>query len=434
MPRGRVARVAGLVVAVGMLASCTAEPGASPAGTGTGPGAAGAAAAGPCSASAGGGVRMPMLPQPGSMVVSYQLSGVAAMSAGSVWAVGTTDSTDPRAMHWNGRTWTEQALPLSPGQPGNPPGTFQAVAEVSAGDVWAVGGTTGNPLAEHWDGTAWTVIPTPSPSPRVTSTSLQGIAAVSARDIWAVGGSGQPLILHWDGRAWTQVPGPAPAGADTGLYGVAAVSAVSVWAVGNTWPIGGTQAPLIEHWNGTAWTAVPGPAIPDGAILTAVAASSPRNAWAVGTKGTRTGGDDAGSGLIEHWDGRTWTIVPSPDLGAGADGGGLHGGGGLNAVTIAPDGSAWAVGEAYCPRHGILTVTEHWDGRTWVLVPSPAYGELDAVAAASPTSAWAVGYWSSSSTAIIEHWNGTAWTWPSGFCAAPSGPGCYLPSTDSSSP
>lgn len=368
---------------------------------------------------------MPMLPQPGSVVVSYQLSGVAALSAASVWAVGTTDSTDPRAMHWNGSGWTEQVLSLTPGQPGNPPGTFQAVAAVSAGDVWAVGGTSGKPLAEHWDGRTWTVVPTPSPSPRVTGPFLQGIAAVSARDIWAVGGTDQPLILHWDGRAWTQVPSPAPAGADLGLNGVAAVSAVSAWAVGDSWPTGGTEAPLIEHWNGTAWAAVPSPAIPGGGTLTAVAASSPRNAWAVGTTGHLAGG---GSGLIEHWDGRAWTIVPSPNLAAGGASGEL------NAVTIAPDGSAWAVGGAYCPRQGLLTVTEHWDGRTWALVPSPASGELDAVATASPSSAWAVGSWTVSSAAIIEHWNGTAWTWPSGFCAAPSGPGCYLPSTSSSSP
>ena len=120
--------------------------------------------------------------------------------------------------------------------------------------------------------------------------------------------------------------------------------------------------------------------------------------------------------------------MPSPDLAAGGASGEL------NAVTIASDGSAWAVGGAYCPRQGLLTVTEHWDGRTWTLVPSPASGELDAVAAASPSSAWAVGSWTVSSTAIIEHWNGTAWTWPAGFCAAPSGPGCYLPSTSSSSP
>jgi len=264
-----MAGVAGMVAAAGMLASCSGTgTGTSPAPAGAASGPAGSAATGSCAASGAsvgsGGLRMPMLPPPGSVVVSYQLSGLAVASATSVWAVGTTDSTDPRAMHWNGSGWTEQDLSLIPGQPGNPPGTFQAVAAVSAGDVWAVGGTAGKPLAEHWNGQAWTVVPTPSLSPRVTGPFLQGIAAVSARDIWAVGGTDQPLILHWDGRAWTQVPSPAPAGADTGLSGVAAVSAVSAWAVGDTWPVGGTEAPLIEHWNGTTWTAVPSPAIPGG--------------------------------------------------------------------------------------------------------------------------------------------------------------------------
>jgi hypothetical protein len=135
-----------------------------------------------------------------------------------------------------------------------------------------------------------------------------------------------------------------------------------------------------------------------------------------------------GQGLMtvtEHWDGRAWTIVPSPRLG---DAGGLQG------VTIVPDGSAWAVGGAVCMGQGLMTVTEHWDGRAWTLVPSPASGTLTSVAAASPSSAWAVGSWSGNSTAVIEHWDGTAWTWPPGFCAAPSGPGCYPPGTSSSAP
>ena len=427
-----MAGVAGMVLAAGVLASCggagtgtSAGAGPSPAPLG-GSGRAGSAAAGPCAAPAGSaGPRMPMLPRPGSVVLSYQLNGVAVLSAASAWAVGTTDSTDPRVVHWDGSTWTERVLSLSPGRPGNPPGGFQAVAAVSAGDVWAVGVNTGGLLAEHWDGRAWTVVRTPTPSRLSGSVFLQGIAAASARDIWAVGGSEQPVIVHWDGRTWTIVPSPVPPGASTDLLGVAAVSAVSAWAVGYTWPTGGTQVPLIEQWNGTAWAVVPSPAIPGGGTLTAVAAASPRDAWAVGARGGQASG---GSGLIEHWDGRTWTIVPSPDLAAGGAGGELH------AVTIVRDGSAWAVGGAFCPRQGSLTVIEHWDGRTWSLVPSPASGELDGVAAASPSSAWAVGSWSASAAAIIEHWNGTAWTWPAGFCAAPSGPGCDLPSTTSSSP
>src|SRR5579864_4145259 len=115
VPWGRVAGLAGTVVAAGMLASC----GGPATGTGAGPGPAGAATAGPCAmsrASAGsGGPRMPMLPPPGSTVVSYQLNGVAVVSAASVWAIGTTDLTDPRAMHWNGSKWSEQVLTLTPG-------------------------------------------------------------------------------------------------------------------------------------------------------------------------------------------------------------------------------------------------------------------------------------------------------------------------------
>ena len=92
------------------------------------------------------------------------------------------------------------------------------------------------------------------------------------------------MILHWNGAAWTQVPSPAPAGRSAELYGVAAVSAASAWAVGQAAAsrTGGTWPPLIEHWNGTAWTLVPSPAIPGGGTLAAVSASSPRNAWAVG--------------------------------------------------------------------------------------------------------------------------------------------------------
>jgi hypothetical protein len=359
-----------------------------------------------------------MLPQPGSLIISGQLSGVAVLSAASVWAAGNTIVGNAVSMHWDGSTWTQVLTPYGD-RPVSPAGAFRAVAAVSADDIWAVGGIGDSPIG-HWDGRAWSPSPVPYPADHVY---LEGVAAASAPDVWAVGGGGdvgRPVILHWDGTAWTQVPGPVPAGTVSDLHGVSAASASSAWAVGDTETRAGTQVPLIEHWNGDAWTLVPSPVIPGGGTLAGITASSPHNAWAVGASGRR--------GLIEHWDGRTWTIVPSPDLGAGGGGGGLHG------VAIASDGSAWAVGEALCLREGQLTVTEHWDGRTWTIVPSPAYGVLTGVAAASPSSAWAVGYWTGSSTAIIEHWNGTAWTWPAGFCAAPSGPGCYSPGTSSSSP
>ena len=60
-------------------------------------------------------------------------------------------------------------------------------------------------LTEHWDGSAWSVVSSPSVGPETNL--LFSVDAVSANDIWAVGfyyvaGLGQTLILHWDGSTW----------------------------------------------------------------------------------------------------------------------------------------------------------------------------------------------------------------------------------------
>mgnify|MGYP001442426593 CR=1 FL=1 len=416
--RDRVFGVAGAVVAAGVLASCgTVVPGgALPATSGTVvPGGAVPAASGACPQAGG-----PAPGQQGSLIVSGGLDGVAAASAGSAWAVGSTIMTDPLTMRWNGGEWAEQVLTLVPGRPGNPPGGFGAVAAVSAGDVWAVGGTAGRPLAEHWNGNEWTVVPTPSPGPQDSgdSAGLDGVAVMSARNIWAVGTTNfdKTWIIHWDGTAWTRVPSPNPPGENMQLNGVAAASATSAWAVGSyTNPVTDAWLPLIEHWDGHAWTLVPSPAVPDMTtpVLTGVAAVSPDSAWSVGA-----------GGLIEHWDGKTWTKVHSPDVGT------------LHAVAALSPDNAWAVGVgSLCPGAFTKTLIEHWDGRAWTVVPSPADGILNAVTAVSPDDAWAVGSvsLSDSSPAVIEHWDGKTWTWPPGFCGSPSGPGC-LPTASPTSP
>ena len=87
-------------------------------------------------------------PAPGlaaSRVISGDLFGVATVSARDLWAVGSTDASDPMTVHWNGSAWTAKALPLGNGQPGDPPGGFNAVAALSAHDVWAAGVNAGEP-------------------------------------------------------------------------------------------------------------------------------------------------------------------------------------------------------------------------------------------------------------------------------------------------
>jgi hypothetical protein len=268
----------------------------------------------------------------------------------------------------------------------------------------------------QWNGTAWKQVPSPSPND-LNGDTLHGAAATSARSAWAVGcsfsaafgGLGDGLILQRNSTAWKQ----ARSARASYFAGVAATSASNAWAAGQTDTRTGSTT-LIEHWDGTTWKQVPSPAPPAGGSLAGVAATSAANTWAVGS---------SRGALIEHWNGRTWTLVPSPALGRA---GSLHG------VAATSPGDAWAVGGTVCPGRGLVTVTEHWNGRTWTLVPTPAAGILTGVATASTASAWAVGFWTASGNAVIEHWDGTAWTSPAGSCSRSSASPACLPAGSSS--
>jgi hypothetical protein len=110
------------------------------------------------------------------------------------------------------------------------------IAAVSAGDVWAVGanrpftqaifGQSSRPVVDHWDGRAWRVVPTP----RLPSSSyLGGVAALSRTDVWAVGQVGtRPLYEHWNGSRWRAFV----AQREGRLSAVDGTSGRNVWAVG----------------------------------------------------------------------------------------------------------------------------------------------------------------------------------------------------------
>ncbi len=97
----------------------------------------------------------------------------------------------------------------------------------------------------------------------VVTNDLYGVAAVSARDVWAVGyhnplrTSGTPLrtlIEHWDGTKWTVVPSPTP-GWGGNLNAVAVTSADSVCVDETTSQYQTLGAQLI----GNTWTLRPTP-------------------------------------------------------------------------------------------------------------------------------------------------------------------------------
>src|SRR5712692_10721467 len=68
---------------------------------------------------------------------------------------------------------------------------------------------------------------------------------------------------------------------------------------------------LTEHWNGTEWTTITSPNLGSSSnSLAAVAAISATDVWAVGQYSTDTGPVDT---LTLHWYGVQWNVVPSPN-------------------------------------------------------------------------------------------------------------------------
>ena len=205
-----------------------------------------------------------------------------------------------------------------------------------------------------------------------------------------------PAALPAAAQAKSRVPSsfvPAPGQ----FYGVAATSARNAWAVGYT--AGETSATLIAHWNGKAWKRVPSPNPGSSSrLLQGVAATSATNAWAVGYAGSGT--------LILHWNGKTWKRVPSPNPGSIENG--------LYGVAATSATNAWAVGYAESTGPTTTTLILHWNGKTWKRVPSPSPSdpELYGVTAASAKNAWAVGYsavYSEGFKTLTLHWNGKVW-------------------------
>jgi hypothetical protein len=117
--------------------------------------------------------------------------------------------------------------------------------------------------------------------------------------------------------------------------------------------------------------------------LLAVAAISPSNVWAVGAF-TYSGGP----ALVEHWDGSSWEVTPTP-----ADG--LNQAELTGVAAIPGTDRAWAVGAVYGRPDGDADpLVELWTGSRWRLVSTPPLahgGQLNGVVAFSSRDAWAVG-------------------------------------------
>jgi hypothetical protein len=242
-----------------------------------------------------------------------------------------------------------------------------------------------------------------SPSVGKGANSLVGVAGAADNDVWAVGwafnsrlSAYRTVIEHWNGTKWSVVKSQNATNGYNFLNGVAVVAANDVWAVGQA-ATGSSYNTLVEHWNGTNWRIVPSPNVPGlSSVLQAISVVSANDIWAVGYA---TDSNFNNFTLTLHWDGTSWNIVPSPIFDDDI----------LFAVDAVASNDIWAVGRSF---QEAKTLTIHWDGSNWSIVPSPnGIGDniLFGVAAIASNDVWAVGNEGSLST-LAEHWDGATWS------------------------
>jgi hypothetical protein len=352
----------------------------------------GSASAGTCAGWTG---TQPESPESGDTFAS-----VADLSLCNAWAVGSAPDgggfAQTLAEHFNGIAWVQVASSNPGGSASD--NVLTGVAVKSPSDGWAVGeysnGTADQTLIEQLTGGAWEQVPSANPGGSSHDNTLSGVAIESPTSAWAVGSYNtgtrtRSLIERWSGGAWSQVPSPSPSGTENELSGVTATSATDAWAVGRYVDGDGFAQTLILHWNGATWKRVTSPdvgGLTTASSLSAVAATSASSAWAVGSSLT---GNPPGQALIVHWNGQKWQRMDAASLSRPAMSGSLTG------VTALAAGDVWAVG--FSGNLGSTrTLTAHWNGTKWALIPSPVLGpisEFTAVAASSPTDLWVVGYY-----------------------------------------
>ncbi|HEX7245626.1 MAG TPA: S53 family peptidase [Solirubrobacterales bacterium] len=181
-------------------------------------------------------------------------------------------------------------------------------------------GGTQRTLAESWNGSSWSIQTTPNPSGAKSSSLSSVSCSTTASACTAVGtytdeaGVQRPLAESWNGSAWSIQTTPSPSGAKAAsLAGVSCSSTTSACsAVGTYTNSSGTQLSLAEAWNGSAWSiqTTPNPSGAKAASLSSVSCPAAGSCSAVGNYTNSSGTQLT---LEENWNGSSWSIQTTPN-------------------------------------------------------------------------------------------------------------------------
>jgi hypothetical protein len=323
------------------------------------------------------------------------LAAVSCPAPNACVAVGTQDTAGGQLaliQRWDGRRWTAQASPKPAGATSS---SLEAVQCPNPSNCIAVGQYSGamgaKTLALRWTNHRWTLMATPNPLAAVSG--LSGLACTGPNNCIAVGGyfvnTGSSrryaLAEHWNGTEWRIVSTPTVP--NNSLFtGVACAAPTNCIAVGYSHALSLTR-PLIARWNGSSWSIVASPNLRDSTDneLTAVTCAAATRCIAVGRS-------DYGT-LVQRWNGASWSIARSPNP-AGSSGAALAG------VSCPSAGRCFTAGAAFgvVYRKGAIQhqLTQRLTpaGNSLVNVPIPRgarLSSLNAISCANDANCVAVG-------------------------------------------
>ena len=261
----------------------------------------------------------------------------------------------------------------------------------------------------------WSAVPSPTPA-GYGQVYLNGVSCPSTTNCFAVGSQSPPyteaLVEHWNGHTWSIMTSPNPTGAfQTQLIGVSCPSTTNCFAVGY-FQHGSSPRftkTLVEHWDGKRWSIMtsPNPKSSANSFLNGVSCRA-TTCFAVGF--TRVPNSLT---LVEHWDGIRWSIMKSPNP-AGSQHASLGG------VSCPITTSCFASGGAQFSS-GPKTLIERWNGHKWSIMtsPNPTHASIGTISCSSTASCVAVGnYWAGGAAyavgaigkSLAERWDGHTWS------------------------
>jgi hypothetical protein len=353
-----------------------------------------------------------VLPQPEDGQVAFH--DVAGVSANDVWALGIhkTDSAARMLIeHWDGSTWS---IVPSPDVSIYPYGSGTLLAFAS-NDVWAsvLGGE--HPYLLKWDGSAWNLAELPD----VENLSIFSMDGNSADNVWISGWTdGNAYVARWDGTQWTDMTPPTVAPADT-MRQVLSRADNEVYLFGivdtdrNTTPPPTFVEYFMLKWDGTNWTEHstfrhgynPLYYVPVVGTFSVVADD---NIWIPGYADLQ--GSKYKAALLWHWDGNTWSfghVMPYDDFNSV-----------LYSISNVGAMGVWILGsqERFFPS-SFVPILSWLDGTNWNALSVhafPDYSKFNALAVVSDKDIWAVG-----SIAQAGTWVTRGFVWHANGCATP---------------